>query len=130
MSIFPDVQMNWGDPVCCSQCGITILLPHNFLRARMETGGDFHCPNGHVQRFRTTEVERLKKMLAAEQQALAERTKEVDRVSRSRDALKGQLTKAKSRISNGVCPCCNRTFTNLGRHMHTKHPDWKTQDIG
>jgi hypothetical protein len=28
------------------------------------------------------------------------------------------------RIGNGVCPCCNRSFTNLRRHMTTKHPEY------
>lgn len=23
----------------------------------------------------------------------------------------------------GVCPCCNRTFSQLSRHMQSKHPD-------
>ena len=23
----------------------------------------------------------------------------------------------------GTCPCCNRTFTNLARHMASKHKD-------
>lgn len=27
------------------------------------------------------------------------------------------------RIHNGVCPCCNRSFVNLQRHMKTKHPE-------
>jgi hypothetical protein len=28
----------------------------------------------------------------------------------------------RKRIQSGVCPCCNRTFENLGRHMKSKHP--------
>jgi DNA repair exonuclease SbcCD ATPase subunit len=39
-------------------------------------------------------------------------------------AQKGVTTRIKNRASNGVCPCCNRTFQNLARHMHTKHPDF------
>lgn len=27
------------------------------------------------------------------------------------------------RVGKGVCPCCKRSFTNLRRHMTTKHPD-------
>ena len=29
------------------------------------------------------------------------------------------------RIHAGVCPCCNRSFPNLQRHMAAKHPDGK-----
>lgn len=39
-------------------------------------------------------------------------------------ATKGRLTKTKKRIANGVCPCCNRHFVNLERHMTGKHPDY------
>jgi hypothetical protein len=28
-------------------------------------------------------------------------------------------------VANGVCPCCNRTFQNLARHMAGKHPDYE-----
>ncbi|WP_165394478.1 helix-turn-helix domain-containing protein [Pseudoxanthomonas winnipegensis] len=30
----------------------------------------------------------------------------------------------RQRVMNGVCPCCNRTFENLRRHMHDKHPEF------
>ncbi len=26
-----------------------------------------------------------------------------------------------ARVSKGVCPCCNRTFENVQKHMETKH---------
>ena len=42
--------------------------------------------------------------------------------TRRRAAAKGQLTKVKKRVGNGVCPCCTRSFTDLARHMESKHP--------
>lgn len=30
---------------------------------------------------------------------------------------------AQTRIGAGICPCCNRTFSQLARHMQSKHPD-------
>lgn len=45
-------------------------------------------------------------------------------MERSRNAYKGQVTKVKNRVSKGVCPCCNRYFKNLHRHMENKHPDY------
>jgi len=38
-------------------------------------------------------------------------------------AIRGELTKLKKRVTNGVCPCCHRSFQNLRRHMATKHPN-------
>ena len=37
---------------------------------------------------------------------------------------RGKLRAQSERIKNGVCPCCKRHFTNLERHMHTKHPEF------
>ncbi len=39
-------------------------------------------------------------------------------------AARGQLTKTKKRIAKGICPCCNRSFVNLERHMTGQHPDY------
>lgn len=50
---------------------------------------------------------------------------ERDHVKRSLTAHKGHTTRIKNRIAAGVCPCCNRTFKNLARHMGNKHPDYK-----
>ena len=52
-----------------------------------------------------------------------------DEPERSRSAIKGQLTRAKRRISKGVCPCCNRTFQNLANHISEKHPDYSEQSM-
>ena len=41
-----------------------------------------------------------------------------------RHAAKGQISKLKKRASAGVCPCCNRSFQNLRRHMGNKHPEF------
>jgi hypothetical protein len=29
-----------------------------------------------------------------------------------------------------VCPCCNRSFQNLRRHMATKHPEFNAPGPG
>lgn len=36
---------------------------------------------------------------------------------------KGQLTKLRNRIANGVCPWCQRSFANVARHVEHQHPD-------
>jgi hypothetical protein len=38
--------------------------------------------------------------------------------------VKGVKTRMANRIKHGVCPCCNRTFLNLQRHMTTQHPSF------
>lgn len=46
-------------------------------------------------------------------------------VERSLTAHKGHTTRLKNRIAAGVCPCCQRTFVNLARHMKGQHPNYK-----
>ncbi len=88
---------------CCS-CDIAFSVPANWNRERMDDHESFFCPNGHKQSYQgQSEAEKLRDELLA-------RTEE--------------LTSLKNRIANGVCPCCNRTFVNLGRHIGTKHPQF------
>lgn len=68
----------------------------------------------------------------------------MDRVTRERDRLKqdeaywaqrvndenrrakkaeGEIRRQAKRSAAGVCSACNRTFQNMARHMHTKHPE-------
>ena len=90
----------------------------------------FYCYNGHTQYFpHESDEEKLKKSLAnakkrlewAEQGAKLARQRE-DKAKRQTAAYKGIVTKTKKRVKHGVCPCCNRTFANMARHMKTKHP--------
>lgn len=119
------------ESVRCSGCGVTFAMPDFVLAERRNTSKRFHCPNGCHQYFGETEADRLRKQLAREKaahdQTRAEeyRQRELAKADRHRcRAFKGQVTKIKNRVSKGVCPCCNRFFKNLHRHMASKHPDY------
>jgi hypothetical protein len=114
----------------CWKCGVTIVMPQHFYKSRQNDHESFYCVNGHSGAFQgKTETE--KKLEAAESQlewsrAEAKRAKEAQVVAeRKASAARGEVTRIKNRVANGVCPCCNRTFQNLMRHMHTKHPEYK-----
>lgn len=120
---------------CCS-CSVDFGLGTNFIAERQKDHQTFYCPNGHPQGyFGDNETEKRAKELAAEKDRLErqlryaredrddQRTRRLA-AERQRAAAKGQLTKTKNRIANGVCPCCNRTFVNLGKHMSGQHPDY------
>ena len=47
---------------------------------------------------------------------------------RSHSATRGHVTRQKKRAAAGVCPCCNRTFKQLARHMERKHPNYTKGD--
>jgi hypothetical protein len=100
------------------------------MRRRREDHQGFYCPNGHSNFYSgDNEAEKLRKQLV---RAEAERDRARVRANgeearrrlaeRQRAAAKGQVTKIKNRIANGVCPCCNRSFENVRRHIETQHP--------
>ena len=104
---------------CCS-CGVPFAAPSFFFEKRRDTHEYFYCPNGHSQHFTAkTEAEKLKAELAEEQ---ARHSRTLARLNTSERATKKAERKLK-RVARGVCQCCNRTFTNLARHMATQHPE-------
>lgn len=110
----------------CCNCHVTFAMPADFQRQCRDAGPAmaFYCPAGHGQHYTVSEVRQLKDRLdRAEARARAARD-QADAAERSRRAYKGQLTKARKRIGNGTCPCCNRHFANVERHMRGQHPDY------
>lgn len=115
----------------CPACGISYGIPAGFDTARREDGKTFYCPNRDPLSYRESEVARLREEAeraktrekwAREMEATARRRAEHQ--ERRAAAFKGHVTRIKNRVGKGVCPCCNRTFQNLGRHMESQHPDW------
>lgn len=68
--------------------------------------------------------ENLEQKLKRREDELARTRADRDQVKASNRALKGVVTRTKKRVGNGVCPCCNRTFQQLARHMEAKHPEY------
>jgi hypothetical protein len=103
-------------------CGIGHAIPTDLYdMAKRRKGFSVYCPLGHewVIRSETEDkkVERLEGRLRATRDLLHAE-------ERSHSATRGHLTRQKRRVSAGVCPCCNRTFANLARHMHGQHPSY------
>lgn len=117
----------------CGSCYIPFAIPENLYDARLADGKSFYCPNGHAigwtdnenKRLRR-EKERLERLVAAKETSRRAALDQAAAAERRRAAAKGQLTKVKNRIGNGVCPCCKRHFANVERHMTTQHPDFAT----
>jgi hypothetical protein len=121
------------ESIVCGQCGMEFAAPSNWLSKRKDgEGGNrtFFCPSGHERCFGgETEAQRLATQLAQrERDLLAANEREASLRRRSQTlehrlhGTQGALAKVKKRIGNGVCPCCQRTFTKLGQHMKTQHP--------
>lgn len=105
-------------------CGIQHAIPSGLNDQVNYHGMAAYCPLGHkwVTSGETSDAraKRLARQLEATRDVLHAE-------ERSHSATRGHLTRAKKRekrIAAGVCPCCNRTFQNLARHMSGQHPDF------
>lgn len=106
-------------------------MTSHFIKNARQDGRTFYCPNGHKLTFGDNELDKLKKQLAREEtrraqaQAYASDQRErANATERRLSAQKGVTTRLKNRVSKGVCPCCNRHFVDLERHMKGQHPEF------
>lgn len=107
------------ETIVCVACGIPFAVPKNYKQALVESHERFFCPNGHGQSYYgETEEEKLKKQLLKTQNELAQ-------TATAKIQLQNQLEKVKKDISHGKCPCCDKTYVHLAKHMATKHPKYK-----
>lgn len=125
-------QLTYEEITCCN-CMVPFAVSDYVYRELKRTHNTFYCPVGHAQHFTgESEVEKLKRELqsvksdATWYKRRAENAQaEYDGEKRSHAATKGKLTRIKNRAAHGVCPCCNRYFANMDRHMTSKHPDYQ-----
>lgn len=117
----------------CCECGLTFGISATFEQFRREDKRSFYCPNGHSQFFpgkteaeiAQAERDAARELAARESNRRRLAEKEAAHERRVAAAHKGWNTRIRNRIANGVCPCCNRSFTNVRRHMETQHPDFQ-----
>lgn len=112
-------------------CGMWHAVPEELREYQMRQHRDgekpigIYCPLGHsgIPSGKGEAAKERERRERAEARAKAIQD-QLDSEARAHSATKGQLTKAKKRIGKGVCPCCNRHFTNVERHMATQHPKY------
>jgi hypothetical protein len=119
----------------CCVCHMLFAMPKDFhaekRRYRQSPNRNgFYCPAGHVQvylgeseetklRRQRDEAQRHVDAEIARRRRAEEREEHARRVA---NGHKGYAAKLAKRAKAGACPCCNRTFQNLQRHMTTQHP--------
>lgn len=123
------------DVEACPSCGVLHAFPSQMNAEAQRLGGhriEISCPNGHVWGYsgKSAEAKERERREAAEREAARERALR-DQAEAEARAQKGRATRfkndrdrIKNRVAHGVCPCCNRTFKQLDRHMKAKHPDY------
>jgi hypothetical protein len=106
----------------CYKCGVVFGVPDELNQRHKQKGDSFYCPNGHGQE------RALKDQLARARGRLSTTRERLEFVEHSRNSYRGHFNRIKRRVGNGVCPCCNRTFKDLARHMKSKHPSYTPED--
>lgn len=117
-----------------THCGHIIYLPSVRIKMLQRTHEHFYCTVCSKLQYWTdkSDIEKLKATLVTiiDQRDTArrmtnEQRAKVKQKTRQLAAQKGVTTRIKNRIANGVCPCCQRTFKNLARHMKGQHPNYR-----
>lgn len=112
-------------------CGTPFAVPSEMVAFQQKQHDDgwaqtaIYCPHGHtVIRSGEGRAKVLERQIASERQRHDQTKAELRETEFRRRAQKAATTKIKKRIAGGACPCCNRTFQNLERHMKSQHPDF------
>jgi hypothetical protein len=118
----------------CYRCKCVMWIPQNLEQAaRRSSKIEFFCAYGHGQIFAEGEsdLDKLRRERDQLAQRIAQRDDRIKALCEEREAAnrraaaaRGRVTKIKNRVGHGVCPCCNRTFENLARHMTSQHPSF------
>lgn len=125
----------------CPTCHIIHAFPEEMQRRALEYNKADHpsnfdtiyCPNGHTWHYRgdNSELQNAKRRAELAEEALQRTQDTLTRVKSDRDhaeaqarGYKGALVKTKKRLAAGVCPYCNRTFTDsrMAKHIASQHP--------
>lgn len=119
-------QLEFFNVLHCANCGVGFAISTEYEDKRRADRRTFYCPNGHSQWFpgKTDKkvIEELRAQVASREDLLQSTRLERDKHYRLRRAAEGKARAIRKRVAAGVCPRCTRTFQNLARHMHTKHP--------
>lgn len=107
----------------CPSCGIEYAAPCVFMQeARKDPAITFYCPNGHSRHFSESEADKLRRERDQLKQSLAFK----DDLIANRDK---RIKRMEKRAAAGSCPCCQRMFSNMSRHMKTKHPEFVADNV-
>lgn len=112
--------------VHCGECDIHFGMPRYLYDARRIDQLGWYCPVGHRRHFCTkSEVQELREKLANAEARADHANDQKLAALRDNARLQTKARRLAKRASAGVCPCCTRSFTNVARHMKTKHPDYQ-----
>lgn len=111
----------------CIECGVLFAITQTLYEERLQDHKGFSCPNGHSQHFTAkSDAQKAKEASARAHRAERDAAAALARARAAEDQLAAanrEAKRVKRRVTNGVCPCCNRTFKQLAAHMKRMHPN-------
>lgn len=115
----------------CISCGVAYIVPKVVIEKHREQGGFHQCSNGHSQGWSAdgSEIGKLRRERDRIKQDNARLAEEAAEAERATQRAKAETARLLKRQAAGVCPCCNRSFVALSRHMKTKHPDFGKANV-
>lgn len=117
----------------CGECGGTYAINERYREQKATAGGSWNCPycrvgwgysNNNENARLKKELTNTQKRLEWQSEAARKARDEAEHQRRVGLGYKGALVKTKKRIGKGTCPCCKRHFSNVEKHMATKHPEY------
>jgi hypothetical protein len=116
----------------CGRCGGVYAINERYRANRHEEGKSWNCPYCQCcWGYAEGENDKLKKEVAAKQAridqlnaAVAAKQAEIATKEKQAERQRREAARLRKRAKCGVCPCCNRSFQALSRHMKSKHPDY------
>lgn len=107
----------------CIVCDCEMAITDRMKAQRKRDKKLFYCPNGHSQLFSQSEADVLRLERDRLKQEAARLQDELAAEKRRADEAEKRHISVKRRAVAALCPCCNRSFSNVARHMKTKHPN-------
>ena len=130
MSTFTETIVETFHVVSCYSCSIRFGIPSQlYKRAVTDAKGYIHCPAcGCEFCWRESDDQRrikeLERKLEWEANECARQRQSALDAKNELNATKSAMSRIKNRVGAGVCPCCNRSVSQLARHMASKHPEF------
>ena len=106
--------------ICCA-CHMTFAMPLAFRDSRRADKQYFQCPAGHSQNYTGISDE---EKFNSEKQKRIEAENRVSDLLKQRNKIQREFRIATTKTKKGVCPCCNKEFSHLKRHIAYKHPEY------
>lgn len=123
----------------CCKCKTEMWIPDDLYSAAKKSQDIYvFCAYGHAQHYPEgePEIEKIRRERDTLKQHMSRWMDEAAAQKRAKDAAlrqaaasRGQVTKLRKRAGAGVCPCCNRTVSQMARHMAAKHPDFAAEQV-